>query len=523
MIDLLKQLFNPFLLISLLIGLIYYYFTATFEYWESQGVPFRKPKIFVGNFGQLLLFKKSQCEGILEMYNWFKSERFFGVFRVRSPALFLRDPELIKRVCVKDFAIFTNRGIPVNNSQDPLNGHLFNLEGRKWKSLRSKLTPTFSSGKIKRMFYLLAECSDEFEKMINHSLTGHEPVEVRELAAKFTIDVIGSCAFGIQINALHNEDSAFRIMATKLSKPSYRKALWRMLRTSMPTLFKILRVQVIDTEVTKFFKNVVSEMIKEREEQGIHRHDFMDLLIELKNKGTLDIENVNGGTQPLTEEDIQAAKEIELDENGIAAQAFVFFAAGYETASATISFCLHELALNPEIQEMTKQDIRDNIEEHDGKLTFECVSNMKYLDKVVLETLRKHPPAPMLSRRCEVAYQVPETKVVLPPGTRVIIPIYALHHDPEHYPEPEIFDPERFSEKVRRTRHPFTFLPFGEGPRNCIGMRFALLQTKVGIISLLKNHWVNLCDKSAVPMKYSRRSLVTTSENGIWLQFNPEK
>lgn len=74
----------------------------------------------------------------------------------------------------------------------------------------------------------------------------------------------------------------------------------------------------------------------------------------------------------------------ELDENAIAAQAFVFFAAGYETASATISFCLHELALNPDIQEKTRQDIADNMDEHDGKLTYECVSAMKYLDKVIL-------------------------------------------------------------------------------------------------------------------------------------------
>lgn len=310
MLGLLSSLLDPLFLIGLFIGLVYFYFTATFNFWETRGVPFKKPTIFLGNFGQLLLFKKSQCEGILDMYNWFKGERFFGVYRVRSPALFIRDPDLIKSVCVKDFAIFSNRGIPVNNLQDPLNGHLFNLEGRKWKGLRSKLTPTFSSGKIKRMFYLLAECSEEFQKIVRHSVAGNEPVEVRELAAQFTMDVIGSCAFGIQINALTNEDSAFRKMAQKLSKPSYKSAFWRMLRTSMPTLFKALRVQVIDPAVTKFFKNVVSEMIKERQEQGISRHDFMDLLIELKHKGALDLENSNGATQPLTEEEVRAAKEI---------------------------------------------------------------------------------------------------------------------------------------------------------------------------------------------------------------------
>ncbi|XP_024943134.1 cytochrome P450 6a2-like isoform X1 [Cephus cinctus] len=517
MMDIFNQFLDPFLLTGFLIGVLYFYFIATFDFWANNGVPYRKPTLLLGNFGPLLLFKKSQQDGIYDMYNWFKNERYFGVYRVRSPIFILRDPDLVKSVCVKDFSCFPNRGIPVN-TQDPLSGHLFNLEGKKWKGLRSKLTPTFSSGKIKRMFYLLVECSEEFQKLIRHSATG-APVEVRELAAKFTIDVIGSCAFGIQINALANEDSEFRIMASKLSKPSYKTTLWRMLRTSMPRLYKLLGVQVIHPEVTTFFKNVVSQMIREREKSTIKRHDFMDLLIELKNKGSL--EGDNGSTQGLNEEDAQAAKDIVLDENSIAAQAFVFFAAGYETSSTSISFCLHELALNPQIQEKLREDILQGIEKHDGKLNYDSIQEMKYLDMVVQETLRKYPPAPLMSRRCEYPYQVPGTKIELPAGMRVVIPTYGLHHDPDHYPNPEQFIPERFTDENKRTRHPYTYLPFGEGPRNCIGMRFALLQTKVGIISFVKNHRVEVCEKTTVPIKFSKRSLVTTSEGGFWLKISP--
>ncbi|KAL2736912.1 cytochrome P450 6B5-like [Vespula squamosa] len=159
----------------------------------------------------------------------------------------------------------------------------------------------------------------------------------------------------------------------------------------------------------------------------------------------------------------------ELDENSIAAQAFVFFAAGYETSSNTIAFCLHELALNEEIQEKTRRDINDSITKRDGKLTYDAVQDMKYLDLVILETLRKYPPAPLLSRRCEYKYQIPGSKVELPAGMRVVIPIYGLHHDPDHYPDPETFNPDRFMDENKRTRHPYTYLPFGEGPRACIG------------------------------------------------------
>lgn len=514
MINTWREVFDPILLITLVLGILYYFFTATFDFWRDRSVPYRKPTIFFGNFAPLLLFRKSLPEGIEDMYKWFREERFFGVFRVRSPVLILRDPDLIKNVFVKSFACFSSRGIPVN-AQDPLSGHLFNLEGQKWKGLRSKLTPAFSSGRLKRMFYLLVECSEEFRKLINVTAEIDQPVEIRELAAKFTIDVIGSCAFGIQINALTDEESEFHRAAKKLSKPSYKATLWRMLRTAMPRLYKFLRVQVIDPEVTRFFKSVVSQMIKEREDYEVKRHDFMDLLVELKNKGTIE---GDAAVQDCVEEEAQATKEIELDENIIAAQAFVFFAAGYETSSNTIAFCLHELALNAEIQQRTRQDIRDAVEKRDGKLTYDALQDMKYLDMVIQETLRKYPPAPLLSRRCGYKYQIPGSKVELPAGMRVIIPIYGLHHDPDYYPDPGTFNPERFTDENKRTRHPYTYLPFGEGPRNCIGMRFALLQIKVGIISFLWNHQVEICEETVAPIKFSRRSLVTTSEKGFWLR-----
>ena len=320
--SIIRELTNPVMLTGFILATLYFYFTSTFNFWSSRNVPFKKPTIFLGNFNDLLLFRKSQPEGIKDMYNWFKDSRFLGVFRVRSPILILRDPELVKQICVKDFACFMNRGIPVNNT-DPLSGHLFNLEGKAWKGLRSKLTPTFSSAKIKRMFYLLVECHEELRKLISHTAStsneNTDGVEVRELAAKFTIDVIGSCAFGIHINSLIDHDSAFRRAANKLSRPSYKATLWRMLRSALPTLYKIIGVQVVDPEVTSFFKTVVSQMIEQREkESGKKRHDFMDLLIELRNKNRFDKlgDDIN---------DTQSNKEDETITKGIGRDYYQFF------------------------------------------------------------------------------------------------------------------------------------------------------------------------------------------------------
>jgi len=159
------------------------------------------------------------------------------------------------------------------------------------------------------MFYLLVECCEELQRLINEANNfADQTVEVRELAAKFIIDVIGSCAFGIQINALTDEESEFHRAVKKLSKPSYKATLWRMLRTAMPRLYRLMGVQLVDPSVTQFFTHVVSQMISQRENNGTTRHDFMDLLIELKNKGTLESEATN--SRICSDEDAQAAKEI---------------------------------------------------------------------------------------------------------------------------------------------------------------------------------------------------------------------
>ncbi|XP_011501474.1 PREDICTED: probable cytochrome P450 6a13 [Ceratosolen solmsi marchali] len=507
------------LIVAILVYALYVYQTSTFDYWLVRGVPYRKPIPLLGNFADVLLFLKSQPEGVYEMYNWFKNEPYFGVFQIRSPALVIRDPELIKSICIKDFQIFCNRGIPVNNN-NPLTGNLFNLEGKPWKLMRSKLTPVFSSGKLKNMFYLLNECSKNLVCQIERRLAsshGQDPsaiINTHDLAMDFTVDVIGSCAFGIQISAL-TEDSDFRRIARKFSNSSYKDAFWRMLRSAPPKLYKLLNIQMVDSSVTKFFLNAVSQMIKERESKHIKRHDFMDLLIDLKRK--TDELNINVGAEALKNENT-ISEEIVMTEDIIAAQAFVFFVAGYDTSANAIAFCLYELALNPEIQQKVRCDIINTLKKSDGKLTYDAIQDMKYLDLVILESLRKYPAAASISRCCEQPYKLPGSDVTLPKGMRVIIPVYGIHHDPNYYPDPFSFRPERFQDDKRQTLQTCTYLSFGEGPRSCIGMRFAQLQTKVGIISFLRTFKIETCEKTDIPIKFSKRSFIISTENGIWLK-----
>lgn len=110
--------------------------------------------------------------------------------------------------------------------------------------------------------------------------------------------------------------------------------------------------------------------------------------------------------------------------------------------------------------------------------------------------------------------------VVLKEGFRVMIPTYGIHHDPEYYPNPDEFDPDRFTDEEVANRNPFTFLPFGEGPRNCIGLRFGLIQAKIGLATLLSNFTFTTCEKSLVPIQFSPTTFVLTSIGGLWLKVN---
>lgn len=117
------------------------------------------------------------------------------------------------------------------------------------------------------------------------------------------------------------------------------------------------------------------------------------------------------------------------------------------------------------------------------------------------------------------AYQIPNTNTTLEKGSLMMIPVYAIHHDAEWYPEPEVFDPNRFLPDEVQKRHHMSFLPFGEGPRNCIGLRFGMMQARVGLITLLKNFEITTCSKSIVPLVFSNKSLVLSPEGGLFLKF----
>lgn len=203
-------------------------------------------------------------------------------------------------------------------------------------------------------------------------------------------------------------------------------------------------------------------------------------------------------------------------------QCLVFFLAGFDTISSLMTFMSFELAVNPDIQERLRKEIDDVREELGSKpLTYEAVQKMKYLDMVVSESLRKWPSAVAIDRLCNKPYTMENSdgsKVHLKPGDGIWLPIHALLHDPEYYPNPEEFDPERFNDSNKGNINPMTYLPFGVGPRNCIGSRFALMEAKCLIFHILSTFTLERSPKTSIPLKLRNEVFnQVKAVEGIWL------
>lgn len=489
--------------IILLFLAIYYYFTSTFDFWKVRGVPGPKPIPIFGNIKNVMLLKTSMCHYLKKLCEEYKHEPMIGIFTRKTPILIIQDPDLIKDVLIRDFSKFANRGIPIHEKAEPLSPHLFNLEVERWRPLRTRLSPVFTSGKLKEMFPLILDCAKHLEQYLDKLVLREEFIECRELTAKYTTDVIGSCAFGIEMNALSDEESEFRRIGRKVFSNSFGQILRFRFRQIFPRIYNLLGFVLPPMEVTKFLTNIIVSTMKYRQENNIVRPDFVNMLIELK-KHPDKLEN------------------IKLTDTLLTAQAFVFFIAGFETSSSAISNALYELALNPEVQNKLRQEIKEYFNKH-NELKYEYIKNMIYLDLVFRETLRKYPPGPLILRKSITNYTFNNTKVSIPEESFVWIPLYAIHHDPKIYPNPDAFIPERFNDDAIATRHPMHYLPFGDGPRNCIGARFAVYQSKIGLITILWNYKVEVCDKTMIPYEINPAAFLLTPKGGIYLKFTKIK
>lgn len=348
----------------------YFYLKKKYSYFEENGIPHLKPSWILGNMNGV--GKTQHIMDVLQkVYDEGKGKDVVaGLYALTTPMMVVIDLELVKLITVKDFTNFVDRGMYVNEEDEPLTGGLFSITGDKWRFLRHKLSPVFTSGKIKMMYGIIAEKGVNFVKAIEKaSSSGSGSVNIRDVSNKFTIDVVASTTFGMEANTLNDENPELLNIFKKVFGQEGISVLFFFFLSAFPRIAKFLKLKQINKTVTKYFNDVIGGSIKHREENNIVRNDFLNMLIQLKNKGSIDGE-ISTETRKLT-----------LDE--CIAQAFLFFFAGADTTSSAISFAITELSQHPEIQSKLRAEINDKIKSTEGKITYESLQEMSYLSQVV--------------------------------------------------------------------------------------------------------------------------------------------
>lgn len=271
------------LLILFVITLIFGYIKTSFSYWRIRGVPYIQPEIPYGNIKGVgkthHLYELTQ-----KCYQQYKSVApFFGLYLFTKPVALILDIELVKNILIKDFNNFASRGGFYNEKDDPLSGNLFTYEAEKWRPLRAKLSPTFTSGKMKYMFPTVFEIGKQLENTMRIAAEKCDELEIKDILCRYSTDIIVNCAFGVECNTLADADSEFRqISRLVLQKPRNPQYI-TIFANQSNRLGRFLRVKMIREEISSFFFKLVRETVDYREQNNIQRKDFMDLLIKLKN------------------------------------------------------------------------------------------------------------------------------------------------------------------------------------------------------------------------------------------------
>ncbi|CAK1596644.1 unnamed protein product [Parnassius mnemosyne] len=507
------------------------YFNKVYSRFSKYGVKHFKPMPPVGNMGRILLRKSPIFDSLIILYKSFPEERFIGSYSFVTPNLIVRDMDLIKNIVVKDFEYFVDHTSLVDETADPLFGrNLFSLKGEDWKQMRSKLSPAFTSSKMRIMVPFIVDVCNQMIKFVKKSIQdspeNFADIECSDLSSRYAHDVITSYSFGLKVDSHNEQDNEFYKMGMLATNISFKQFVLLTAFNSSPMLMKKFKITIFAQATKNFFKNLVARMMRDREINNVNRPDIINQLIETK-KGNITLSNKE------SKDDIAKVEKTATDkgenrvwsDDDLIAQAVVFFLAGFNTVSTAISFALHEIGVNPDVQERLVQEIKETDAKNNGVFDYNSVQNMKYMDMVVSEILRKWPPVPVLDRTCRKDYNIgkPNKKspheYIIRKGEVVKIPACAIHRDPEFYPNPEKFDPERFSESNKHLIKPLTYMPFGLGPRNCVASRFALWECKVMLYQILKHLELSPCEKTCIPEVVDNADLKFRLKGGHWLRF----
>lgn len=330
----------------------------------------------------------------------------------------------------------------------------------KWRPRRKLLTPTFHYDILKDFVDIFNQESKIMaEKLLAHA--GKGSFDVYSYVTLCALDIICESAMGRHVNAQQHKDSDYVTAVYKLNEIIHK-------RQKNPIMWPEIMFRVFG---------------EKKEHDWCLRvvHGFTNKVIEerynaLKNDGTLSPTGIGKKRLAFLDLLIDMAEKNQLTFSDISDEVNTFMFEGHDTTATGMNWALHLLGCNPEIQAKVHQELDSVFGDDSRDVDFDDLRNLPYLECCLKEALRLFPSVPMFART--LAEDATIAGHVIPGGTQTIIYPYLVHRDPKHWPDPEVFNPDRFLAENSNGRHPYAYLPFSAGARNCIGQRFALMEEK---------------------------------------------
>lgn len=464
------QLKKMFLIVIGVVALSYLYYQRhrQMTIFERLGIPGPKPNFIFGNSMEIAK------EGLVKIFpKWTKQYGpIVGFYIGGIPQILVTDLALIRKIMISDFDNFINRNQIIPGGTFPetaLQKMLVFTTDDEWRHLRATESPTFSSGKLRKMEPLMTLGIDNIKNELDEKSKSDQEFNITPYIAELTFSTSAMCILGLDLSLNKMSKDIEAILETV--QPRFDKSILAMTMLLFPSTSFIAYPLRLLWENLRFHKlwsshgvcyDIARKVVDFRKSNELKSNDFVQLLLDAKRvlskASNNDLEMSEKG--PSTSDKLSSHDRSNegLGEQEIVSNVMMFLLAGYETTSTSMQFTIQNLINNQDVQEKLRSQLREAMNRNDGKITLEMISTVPLLSHVIKESLRMHPPvAPFTSRVAKNDYDYNGVKI--PRGMGVFIGVSSIHNDPEVWQEPEKFKPERFATDYDK----LTWLPFGTG------------------------------------------------------------
>ncbi|CAO4377788.1 unnamed protein product [Caenorhabditis nigoni] len=510
-----------FAFFTLLVG-VFSYYLWTWTYWKRRGI---SGPIGYPIFGSTLELFDSENPPPAQLEKWTKKYgKVYGMTQGLSKTLVISNPDLVQEVMVNQYDNFYGRNLnPIQgNPNQEKRVHLFAAQGHRWKRLRTISSPTFSNNSLRKLKTTVEDSCVELLRHMEEQTAGGKPIELLTFYQEFTLDVIGRIALG-QTDSQMFKNPMLPYVRAVFGEP--RKALFmsgflvpwiapilRKIMFSFPSILKNPAVHIIRQTAEAVEKRIAQRLADEK--VGIEPgepQDFIDLFLDAKSD---DVDIQSNEEFSKTE---KVTKQLTTDE--VVGQCFVFLVGGFDTTALSLSFSSYLLATHPDVQKKLQEEV--DRECKDPEITFDQLSKLKYMECVIKETLRLYPLAALANaRRCMRAATLGGLEIEK--GVDIVCDTWTIHKDPKIWgTDAEDFKPERWESGDDHILSKGSFISFGLGPRQCIGMRLAYMEEKLLLCHILRKYTLKTCKQTQIPMKLV--GVRTTQPESVWMNLEPRE